>query len=420
MPDLTPSDPGSPDPHDPRGPTEADQTPRGAPSTEHGHEPSEADLRAAVALLGERGRLGPGLLEQSVGRGRRLRGQRLVGAATALVLLAGGAVGVGVAVDRSAGPRDGAVTTSSGPRPSPGSANPGSTDTRRPAPGMRLTSAYGVELEVPARWGDSLVHCGTPIADTVLHPGGVTPACAILRDPTVQSVEISGYDPAAPDDPGAMRASSGIPFALDGHTGDLSVDSGPQGRSGYRLAFPDDRVAVRVVTPDEGLARTMLASVRFVDVDHNGCASVQPSAPALTDTAPGPDGLVAGTPTSGAFCWYGSATDPTSTQGPPRLGLSQPLTGDDLQAVLRALAAAPGGRNPPPVGLCPADPPGVAQQLRLVQAAGSVQVLAVRDNGCTGLGVTDGRVTQQVTLSLLKALYGPAGMGFSVPSPIPD
>jgi hypothetical protein len=136
-------------------------------------------------------------------------------------------------------------------------------------PAMRYVDTHGIEVAVPASWrlGDGL--CGTPRANTVLwnedginlcligQPQGlsVVEFWGVLRRPHVHAWYQRHTTRVVIDGAGARRWSAGT----------------VSGSQEVELIFPRRNITVAVLSPDPSLLRRILASVRVVRVDQNGC-----------------------------------------------------------------------------------------------------------------------------------------------------
>jgi hypothetical protein len=131
---------------------------------------------------------------------------------------------------------------------------------------MRYVDTHGIEVAVPANWRLGDGQCGTPKANTVLWNEDAIPACLTNQPPGLSAVEYAG----------SLRELHGYPK----HTTPVTID-GVQARRWDRgtvsgshevqLDFPGRNLSVAVLGPDRSLLRRILASVRVVRVDLNGC-----------------------------------------------------------------------------------------------------------------------------------------------------
>lgn len=132
---------------------------------------------------------------------------------------------------------------------------------------LRWVDTHGIKVAVPARWRLNRGVCGTPKANTVLWNEDGIFACLTGQPHGVSAVEFSGV----------LREPSGWyrrhtkPVTIDGvHA--RRWDAGTlQGSREVELAFPDRDISVAVLSPDPAVLREILASVRTVRVDPNGC-----------------------------------------------------------------------------------------------------------------------------------------------------
>ena len=134
-------------------------------------------------------------------------------------------------------------------------------------PATQWVGTHGIEVAVPAAWKLGRGACGTPQANTVLWNEDGTLACLVSQPPGLSVVEFNGYL----REPKGWYQRHTTPVTIDGvHA--RRWNSGPvRGSHDVQLAFPDRRITVAVLSPSRTLLRRILASVRMVSVDQNGC-----------------------------------------------------------------------------------------------------------------------------------------------------
>lgn len=126
---------------------------------------------------------------------------------------------------------------------------------------------HGIEVAVPAAWKLGRGWCGTPQANTVLWNEDGTTLCLPSQPPGLSVVEFNGY----------LRESLGwyrrhtTPVTIDGVPARRSNSRTVRGSHEVQLSFPDRRITVAVLSPSRPLLRQILASVRIVSMDQNGC-----------------------------------------------------------------------------------------------------------------------------------------------------
>ena len=134
-------------------------------------------------------------------------------------------------------------------------------------PATQWVGTHGIEVAVPAAWKLGRGWCGTPQADTVLWNEDGMPACLVSQPPGLSVVEFNGYL----HEPRGWYQSHTTRVTIDGVRA-RRWNSGPvRGSHEVQLAFPDRRITVAVLSPSRPLLRRILASVRMVRVDQNGC-----------------------------------------------------------------------------------------------------------------------------------------------------
>ena len=135
------------------------------------------------------------------------------------------------------------------------------------AQAMRWVDTHGIEVAVPAAWPDNRGACGTPQANTVLWNEDGTTLCAINQPPGLSVVEFEGVLHR----PHGWYTHHTTPLTIDGARA-LRWDAGTvSGSHAVDLVFPRRHITVAVLSPGRSLLRRILASVRVVRVDQNGC-----------------------------------------------------------------------------------------------------------------------------------------------------
>lgn len=131
---------------------------------------------------------------------------------------------------------------------------------------VRYVDTHGIEVAVPATWrlGDGM--CGTPKADTVLWNEDGIPACLTNQPPGLSVVEFSG----------SLRRLRGYrrettPVTVDGVQARRWDAGTVMGSHEVRLDFARRNLSVTVLSPDPSLLRRILASIRPIRADLNGC-----------------------------------------------------------------------------------------------------------------------------------------------------
>lgn len=116
---------------------------------------------------------------------------------------------------------------------------------------------HGIEIAVPAKWKLNQERCGTPTANTVIWlENGVT-LCAAPHRPGLSVVEFGG---------GLWHRGHATRVTIDGVKA-LRWATG----NAVELYFPDRRMSVTVFSPRAALVRQIVASVRLVEVNRQGC-----------------------------------------------------------------------------------------------------------------------------------------------------
>lgn len=141
------------------------------------------------------------------------------------------------------------------------------------AQAMRLVDTHGIEVAVPRAWrlGDGM--CGTPKGNTVLWNTDAIPACLTGQPRGLSVVEFGGSVRRLH---GYRRDTTAV--TIDGVLARRWDVGTVMGSHEIRLDFARRNLSVTVLSPDRSLLRRILASVRPIRVDPNGC----PTHPAET------------------------------------------------------------------------------------------------------------------------------------------
>lgn len=134
------------------------------------------------------------------------------------------------------------------------------------AQATRWVDTHGIEVAVPAVWRLGRGVCGTPKENTVLWDEDGVPACLANQPPALSAVIFGG----------SFRRLHGFLR----HTTPVSIHGVParrwaartvSGSREVRLDFVSRNFSVTVLSPHHSLLRRILASVRPIRVDLNGC-----------------------------------------------------------------------------------------------------------------------------------------------------
>jgi hypothetical protein len=131
-----------------------------------------------------------------------------------------------------------------------------------PAPATRWVGTHGIEVAVPAAWRDNRGTCGTPKANTVLWNEDGVLQCLTAQPPGLSVVEFGGVE---------RGRHAGTPVTVDGAAALRRSGGTVAGSREVQLVFPRRGITVTVLSPHPSLLRRILASVRMVRVDENGC-----------------------------------------------------------------------------------------------------------------------------------------------------
>jgi len=169
---------------------------------------------------------------------------------------------------------------------------------------LRFVGFHGVQIAVPATWRLEDQRCGAARSDTVLYPDVATEACYWTPPPNLTVVTFFELSTAI-----RLGWSKAAFHTVADHGQMVSVGWLEAARQRPRLLVLFARqvgAAVAIQSPSEATARRLMASVRVVKVDADGCPSeVGRLHPLGPSAVPGADGeLVPGAPTGVALCRY--------------------------------------------------------------------------------------------------------------------
>jgi hypothetical protein len=314
---------------------------------------------------------------------RRRRGQLAGVALGAAVAVAGGLAVAG------GGPAPSPVPAT-GPATGPTSGSDDATVDELPA-GWRWESYGGVEVGVPGDWADAngsqligqwCVDGQEPPDGFVGRPGGSTGVgCPQRPGPTLAVV--GPYVDLAP----SIEGAADQPVAVDGGVATQVVDG----------------VRVSVQAP-EPLRERILATVRTVEVDVNGCATTDPfSHEPLAPPSPASDVTGLTSVTAVSACRY--ALDNDWVDGQLRLLSSERLEGAAASAVVEAIGNGADGGGPDTPHTClPEGAWGDEGLVLLVEHDGGTARVHVRYQGCDHNGFDDGTRTHALTEEAIRPL----------------
>ncbi len=183
---------------------------------------------------------------------------------------------------------------------------------------VQLVSSGGLQISVPRGWQLDDQTCGTPQADTVLFEDGdaAVASCATREPPrlTVVSFQEMSY---------LREIGWGKVVKRPVKLGGKWVVEGwlPASRQSARLLVlkaPGIPTVLTIQSPEARSAEHLMATVRLVDSDSNGCVSrvlrLEPPAPAARPGSAG--ALVPGHPSTASICAYSKGWLFTSTREP--------------------------------------------------------------------------------------------------------
>jgi hypothetical protein len=294
-----------------------------------------------------------------------------------------------------------------------GSAHAGSK-ARTPAsatgPPMRWVGTRGIEVAVPKSWPDNRGICGTPQANTVMWNEDGVALCAVNQPLGLSVVEFGG---------GFLRHPQGwyerhaTPVRIDGANAFRWYAGTVRGSHEVVLLFPRRGMAVAVISPDRSLLRRILASVRAVRVDKDGCPT-RPAGAYRLGSRPSPSRplVPAGAVRVVACSYTGRWLDRSNDLGRKE---SARLT-SALDAATYGFARAPRSSYLP--SICGPTWRGsrIVARFEYPRGRPAVTVTAHVD-GCTRLGASNGRWAVRFKPRWVHQLVRDARYGGAIPDP---
>jgi hypothetical protein len=244
------------------------------------------------------------------------------------------------------------------------------------APATRWVGTHGIEVAVPATWRLNRGMCGTPKANTVLWKEDGVLQCLTNQPPGLSVVEFGGVE---------RGRHGGTPVTIDGAAVLRRPAGTVAGSREVQLVFPRRGITVSVLTPHRSLLRRILASVRVVRVDVNGCP-----------TRPAPVYRLGSHPL-GPFVPSGAVGAVGCTYSGKWLDRSNRIGRGAASRLARALEAAPWGFSRAPRGsilpsICRPTWRDSLIVARFEYAGGRPPVsVAAHIDGCSRLGASNGR-----------------------------
>lgn len=201
----------------------------------------------------------------------------------------------------------------------------------------QLVSSGGLEIAVPRSWRLNDENCGTPLGDTVLFEdsGEAVPLC-LVKEPA--GLTVVNFEPDA-----YLRQLAWSKAAR--HQVHLGSSSGVEGWVPATRSTPPLLVLtvaavptiIAIESPVAARAASLMATVRVVRADDNGClshvVSLEPSARAARPGAAA--FLVPGSPTTASICSYSADW----------LGTSTRVSASSLPALISVMNALPEGSD---------------------------------------------------------------------------
>jgi hypothetical protein len=302
------------------------------------------------------------------------------------------------------------ATRGDGPPAASGEHRPASnaTATTGPSHEVRQVSWRGVEVDVPASWGDAVAP-GSDWCAFTQGPGKppFPRAAYVARDTTLMGVQSIGCSadsgapaafPTAPPRYWAPHVSFGIAEA--GST------DGTQSFRGWTLdsrTVGGVRVSVLTDASTAGDAGPILDSAHAVETDANGCDSTSPvQAKHFVRPAPAFDVQTIRSVESVSICLYARSGDTTS---PGLLG-SRQITDVEAMDLLLGVEAEPAGGGPDAPEHCLPDSYGDSGLVLRLHSGADTYDLFVYYDSCFGNGIDDGTTRRALSQVSCLPLWG--------------
>ena len=299
--------------------------------------------------------------------------------------------------------------------------------------GLRTHSFHGLAVDVPSSWSTGATRCGIPTENTVVLTDGTFEACGLATAPAVSAVYFVRFDPryvpripptccSASDPTGSAPVDRGRHTVISGITATQRT-SRPAGDDVFfteTFTVESQRVAVIIRSPDQQTVDAVVATLRMVQSDTNGCASRTDEVDVLPTELREPvrNGaaaeLIPGGPVTVTVCRYVGGW----------LEASRRLAaGPEVAALVRPLNATASGTShagETKQACMPNTPSGTAEDSPATRDGYRIQadytdgppiVVIARINGCGDLGASNGSRTNQMTFELAGAIAGAAGSG---------
>jgi hypothetical protein len=324
----------------------------------------------------------------------------IVGAAAVIV-----AIALGVSVLRGGGTNhpSGGAQASPGPQASA-------------PPGYQAVTFHGLAINVPSSWPMNATRCGQATEDTVVYPG-VVPLCfGGINEKLTIAVWSDGSTPGGPELDAQGTATTST--AISGTPAKKITARTRQGRFVIRFEVPAVDASVTVASPDRSTAERLVASVRIVQRDRNGCPAKatdvstiptgQPPARAGAATS-----LLPNDPVRVAVCRYLAALieQSSSLDSAHQAGLRSALNAlppgllhfQDSGPECRRRITDPGSTMGSDAG------DSEAYRIQADYSTGPSVVIIVRLGVCRQLGASNGTVTGKPTTQLMDDLAAIVG-----------
>ncbi len=277
------------------------------------------------------------------------------------------------------------------------------------APPTRWVGTHGIEVAVPRSWPDNRGTCGTPQANTVLWNEDGILDCLVIQPLGLSAVEFGGVVPR----PTSWYRRHTTLVTIDGVRARRWFAGTVRGSREVQLVFPRRDIAVTVLSPHRSLLRRIVASIRLVRVDKNGCPT-RPAGDYRLGSRPStpPPFVPKGAVHVVACSYQGHWLDRSNMLGPRA-----------AERLARALDAAPGGLSRAPrssylPSVCAATWRGsvIVARFKYRGSRPPVTVTAHID-GCSRLGASNGRWAVRITPRWVMRLVDDARYSGDFPDP---
>lgn len=271
-----------------------------------------------------------------------------------------------------------------------------------PAEGWRWESSLGIELAVPADWKLNDAGCHQSDAPSIVRGAGIVSFCFTPEPHTKQIVEIFSGSALREEGTGPAKGLTPHSDSIAGEPVQRAEGETTDGRKAGWLHVPRVNVTVIARVLEQQTLRRIFASVRVVDVDHNGCATKRAR---MWPTPPMAKSFVPASSNALSVCHFDQEDV---------LQASALIDGPAADELIRLLNLAEPGTNPePPRRDCGDISEQPADVMLIAQGDRDRALVHVAFSGCVNRGMNNGRTRVKLTEKLMVGMMDPLHTGYS-------